>query len=97
MRKFQIEFTFKDDRVRRHGSARLKHSNEREAEEMLLKAMSMTVENAVVERFLEIGDNQPDSAFPTHHARIQIGIGAGGTCTSQIAKHILLDGQNPEP
>lgn len=91
MKKYQLEFTFQDDHVRRHGCARVSHSNKKEAEQMLLKAMAMTVKGGSVNQFLEIGVNQPDEHFPRQHVSIEIGIGAGDTCSSQLSKHLLLD------
>ena len=69
----------------------MSHNDRHEAEKMLQKAMEMTVKNGVIVKLYEIGEDQPDEHFPRNHVRIEIGIGGGGTCTSQIAKVRLED------
>ena len=97
MSKYQLEFKFRDDHVVRQGCARVIHNDPKEAETMLLKAMSLTVADGTEPRFLEVGPEHADEHFPKHHVRIMIGIGGGDTRTHQLPKSQLLAENTPSP
>lgn len=95
MKKFQLEFKFRDDHVVRQGCARVTHDNAQEAQDMLTKAMNLTVTDASDAKFLEVGQEHGDEHYPKHHVHITIGIGGGATCSKQISKDVLSADHKP--